>query len=40
MVSVRDLSSIEYRTPGNIPVQYQNRLQGAACGALFLWSKT
>lgn len=39
MVSVRDLASIEYRTPGNIPVQFQNRLQGAPCGALFLWSK-
>lgn len=40
MVSVRDVASIEYRTPGNIPVQYQNRLQGAPCGALFLWSKS
>jgi len=39
MVNVRDLESIEYRTPGNIPVQYQNRLAGAPCGALLLWSK-
>lgn len=40
MVSVRDIATIEFRTPGNIPVQYQNRLQGAPCGALFLWSKS
>jgi hypothetical protein len=39
MVNVRDLESIEYRTPGNIPVQFQNRLAGAPCGALLLWSK-
>lgn len=38
-VNVRDLATIEYRTPGNIPVQYQNRLPGAMCGALLLWSK-
>lgn len=40
MVNVRDLGLIEYRTPGSIPVQYQNRLQGAPCGALFLWSRS
>ena len=39
MVNVRDLESIEYRTPGNIPVEFQNRLAGAPCGALLLWSK-
>ena len=38
-VNVRDLTAIEYRTPGNIPVQYQNRLPGAMCGVLLLWSK-
>lgn len=38
-VSVRNLASIEYRTPGNVPVQYQNRLPGAMCGVLLLWSK-
>ncbi|MEO7042037.1 MAG: hypothetical protein ABI035_07245 [Gemmatimonadaceae bacterium] len=38
-VNVRDLATIEYRTPGNVPVQYQNRLPGAMCGVLFLWSK-
>jgi hypothetical protein len=38
-VSVRDLATIEYRTPGNVPVQYQNRLPGAMCGVLLLWSK-
>jgi hypothetical protein len=38
-VTVRNLDTIEYRTPGNIPVQYQNRLPGAMCGALLLWSK-
>jgi len=38
-VSVRDLAAIEYRTPGNIPVQFQNRLPGAMCGVLLLWSK-
>ncbi|MEO9019450.1 MAG: hypothetical protein ABI314_02980 [Gemmatimonadaceae bacterium] len=38
-VSVRNLETIEYRTPGNIPVQYQNREPGAMCGALLLWSK-
>jgi hypothetical protein len=40
MVNVRDLESIEFRTPGNIPVQFQNRLAGAPCGALLLWSKS
>ncbi len=39
IVSVKDLATIEYRTPGNVPVQYQNRLPGAACGVLLLWSK-
>lgn len=39
-VNVRDLAAIEYRTPGNIPVQYQNRLPGAMCGVLLLWSRT
>jgi hypothetical protein len=39
MVNVRDLESIEYRTPGNIPVEFQNQLAGAPCGALLLWSK-
>ncbi|MEO7217116.1 MAG: hypothetical protein ABI026_02905 [Gemmatimonadaceae bacterium] len=38
-VSVRNLETIEYRTAGNIPVQYQNREAGAMCGALMLWSK-
>lgn len=38
-VNVRDLATIEYRTPGNVPVQYQNQLPGAMCGVLFLWSK-
>lgn len=38
-VNVRDLASIEYRTPGNIPVQFQNREPGSMCGALLLWSK-
>jgi hypothetical protein len=38
-VSVRNLSAIEYRTPGNVPVQYQNREPGAMCGVLLLWSK-
>ncbi|MEO7102663.1 MAG: hypothetical protein ABI311_04835 [Gemmatimonadaceae bacterium] len=38
-VNVRDLAAIEYRTPGNVPVQYQNRLPGAMCGVLLLWSK-
>jgi hypothetical protein len=40
MVSVRDLALVEFRTPGNIPVQFQNNLQGAPCGVLLLWSKT
>jgi hypothetical protein len=39
LVNVRDLSAIEYRAPGNVPVQYQNRLPGAACGVLLLWTK-
>ena len=38
-VNVRDLATIEYRTPGSVPVQYQNRLPGAMCGVLLLWSK-
>lgn len=38
-VSIRDLASIEYRTPGNIPVQFQNRLPGAMCGVLLFWSR-
>ena len=38
-LSVRNIASIEYRTPGNIPVQYQNRLPGAMCGVLLFWSK-
>lgn len=40
IVNVKDLAAIEYRTPGNVPVQYQNRLAGAGCGVLLLWSKT
>jgi hypothetical protein len=39
IVNVKDLSAIEYRTPGNVPVQYQNRLPGAGCGVLLLWTK-
>ncbi|HEY5087153.1 MAG TPA: hypothetical protein VII66_07360 [Gemmatimonadaceae bacterium] len=39
MIQVRDLDSIEYHTPGNIPVQFQNRLPGSACGVLLFWSK-
>jgi hypothetical protein len=38
-VSVRNLASIEYRTPGNVPVEFQNQLPGAMCGVLLLWSK-
>jgi hypothetical protein len=38
-VTVRNLETIEYRTPGNIPVQFQNRDDGAMCGALLLWSR-
>jgi hypothetical protein len=39
-LNVRNIDSIEYRTPGNIPVQYQNRLPDAMCGMLLFWSKT
>jgi hypothetical protein len=39
-MNVRDIAAIEYHTPGNVPVQYQNRLEGAACGVLLFWSKT
>lgn len=39
-ITVSDLDSIEYHTPGNIPVQFQNRRDGAACGVLLFWSKT
>lgn len=38
-LSVRNLAAIEYRTPGNVPVQFQNRLPGAMCGVLLFWSK-
>ncbi len=40
IVSVRDLAAIEFRTPGSVPVEFQNRLPGAACGVLLLWSKS
>lgn len=39
MVNVRDLALLEFHTPGNIPVQFQNRLAGAPCGVLLLWLK-
>lgn len=38
-LSVRNIASIEYRTPGNVPVQYQNRLPGAMCGVLLFQSR-
>lgn len=38
-LSVRNLAAIEYRTPGNVPVEFQNRLPGAMCGVLLFWSK-